>query len=127
MLSPCAVCPPAMPSRYGSVNSSLVDGSRTSWYPANRKSSRSARAFEDAPLRGSPLRHRSCSREEGPCGSLPAFAWDDVGAPPPQPLSAPLQAGIRFLRSPLPASPSASLAVGLPLRATIRVYRVPPE
>ena len=32
-----------------------------------------------------------------------------------KPVSAPLQSGLRFLRLPLPASPSASLAVGLPV------------
>ena len=102
-----------MPSRYATASSSPVDGSRTNSCPANRKSSRSARASRDAPLRSSPSRYRSRSRDEGPCGSLHAFARDDVGSPP-QPLSAPLQAGIRFLRLPLPASPSASLTVGLP-------------
>ena len=43
-----------------------------------------------------------------------------------QPLSAPLQNGIRFLRTPLPAPPTAFLAVSLPrIRAAIRAYRVP--
>ncbi len=42
-----------------------------------------------------------------------------------QPVSAPLQGGIRFFRFPLPAAPSAFLAVGLPLPAARRAYRVP--
>src|SRR6202049_2334168 len=108
-----------MPSRYAPANSSLVDGRRTNRGSATRESSRSARTSEDAPLRSSPSRHRKHSREEGPGGSLPAFARDDVGSPP-QPLSAPLQAGIRFLRLALPAAPSASLAVGLPFQAGLR-------
>src|SRR5260370_1320440 len=114
-LSPCAVCPPATPSRCATASSSLVVGSRTNQRPANRRSSRSARASRDAPLRSSPSRYRNRSRDEGPDGSLRAFARDDVGAPPPQPLSAPLQAGIRFLRLPLPAAPSAFLTVHLPI------------
>jgi hypothetical protein len=88
---------------------------RTNLRSANRKPSRSARASADAPLRRSPSRHRNHSRDEGPGGSLRAFARDDVGVPPPQPLSAPLQAGIRFLRLPLPAAPSAFLTVHLPI------------
>src|SRR5260370_30525229 len=102
-----------MPSRYATASSSLVDGSPTSSCRANRKSSRSARASIDAPLRGPPSRYRSHCRDEGPGGSLRALARDDVGSSP-QPLSAPLQAGIRFFRLPLPASTSAFLAVGLP-------------
>jgi len=42
-----------------------------------------------------------------------------------QPVSARLQGGIRFFRFPLPAAPSAFLAVGLPLPAARRAYRVP--
>jgi len=41
-----------------------------------------------------------------------------------QPVSVRLQNGIRFLRVPLPAAPSAFLAVGLPLPAARRAYRV---
>src|SRR3546814_2069696 len=44
-----------------------------------------------------------------------------------QPLSAPLQDGIRFLHIPLPAPPTAFLAVCLPRRAAIRAYRVRSE
>src|SRR5260370_40248516 len=102
-----------MPSRYATASSSLVDGSRTSLCPANRKSSRSARASLDAPLRGSPSRYRSHSRDEGPGGSLRAFAREAVGSSP-QPLSPPLHAGIPFFRLPLPAPASASLPLGLP-------------
>jgi hypothetical protein len=112
-----------MPSRYAIASSSLVDGSRTSSCPAKRKSSRSARASMDAPLRGSPSRYRNYSREEGPGGSLRAFARDDVGASP-QPLSAPLQAGIRFLRLPLPATP-VSLHYGWPARTAGEVTGLP--
>jgi hypothetical protein len=43
-----------------------------------------------------PLSRRGHSRDEAPSGSLLAFARDDVGASTPQPLSDPLQAGIRF-------------------------------
>ena len=46
------------------------------------------------------------SRAARPEGSLPACAWGDVT----QPLSAPLQGGLRFLPPPLPAAASASLA-----------------
>ncbi len=42
-----------------------------------------------------------------------------------QPVSAPLQDGIRFVRIPLPAAPSAFLAVSLPLLTARRVYHVP--
>jgi len=47
-----------------------------------------------------------------------------------KPLSGPLQPGVRFLHHPLPALPSASLAIGLPARklpsqAEIRAYPVP--
>jgi len=42
-----------------------------------------------------------------------------------QPVSAPLQSGLRLLRIPLPAAPSAFLAVDLPLPAARRAYRVP--
>jgi hypothetical protein len=44
------------------------------------------------------------------------------------PLSEPLQPGIRFFRHPIPAQPTASLAVRLPvqlLQAAIRAYHVP--
>ncbi|EAN8675666.1 hypothetical protein DCT84_004673 [Salmonella enterica subsp. enterica serovar Glostrup] len=53
------------------------------------------------------------SRVERPCGSLPAFAWNDV-AETAQFLSIPLQNGIRFLRTPVPASLTAFLTVSLP-------------
>lgn len=56
------------------------------------------------------------SRVERPCGSLPAFAWDNVAEA--QPLSGPLQSGIRFLRFPLPTLPTAFLTVGLPQRGS---------
>src|SRR5215510_529736 len=39
-----------------------------------------------------------CSRDERPDGSLPAFAWGDVADA--QPLSNPLQVGVRFFRPP---------------------------
>ncbi|QDL36386.1 hypothetical protein EUB48_03030 [Rhodoferax sediminis] len=42
-----------------------------------------------------------------------------------QPVSTPLQGSIRFLRFPLPAAPSAFLAVDLPPPAARRAYRVP--
>jgi len=43
-----------------------------------------------------------------------------------QPLSAPLQRGIRFFHIPLPASPSAHLAMGFPAEAGgIQAYPVP--
>jgi len=42
-----------------------------------------------------------------------------------QPVSAPLQSGLRFLRIPLPAASWAFLAVSLPLPAMRRAYRVP--
>jgi hypothetical protein len=54
------------------------------------------------------------SRDERPDGSLPAFAWGDVAPHGAQPLSAPLQGGLRFFRPPLPAVPSPSLAVRIP-------------
>lgn len=41
-----------------------------------------------------------------------------------QPLSDLLPVGIRFLRHPLPAPPTVRLAIHLPRRAEIRVYRV---
>jgi hypothetical protein len=71
------------------------------------------------------LRNRfaKLSREERPEGSQPACAWGDVAKP--QPLSALLPGGIRLLPPPLPAPPTASLAVGLPEWAGIRAYRVP--
>ena len=44
-----------------------------------------------------------------------------------QPLSGPLQAGVRFLRVPLPTLPSAFLAVGLPSSGeNILYYRIFP-
>ena len=52
------------------------------------------------------------SRDGTPDGSLPAFAWDDVAGA--QSLSGPLQADIRFLHLPLPATPSARLAARFP-------------
>ena len=42
-----------------------------------------------------------------------------------QPVSHPLQTGIRFLRTPLPTAPTAFLAVRLPLPATRWAYPVP--
>src|SRR5258708_4884600 len=42
------------------------------------------------------------SRDERPDGSLPAFAWDDLGFPAPS-LSVPLQNSLCFFRLPLPA------------------------
>ena len=53
-----------------------------------------------------------CSRDERPDGSLPAFAWGDVAEA--QPLSHPLQAGVRFFRPPVPAALSADLAACFP-------------
>src|SRR5262249_19095336 len=53
-----------------------------------------------------------CSRDERPDGSLPAFAWGDVAEA--QPLSRPLQAGVRFFRPPVPAALSADLAACFP-------------
>jgi len=53
-----------------------------------------------------------CSRDERPDGSLPAFAWGDVAEA--QPLSRPLQAGVRFVRPPVPAALSAGLAACFP-------------
>jgi hypothetical protein len=44
-----------------------------------------------------------------------------------QPVSFPLQKGVRFLRTPLPAASTAFLAVRLPLPATLRAYPVPHE
>ena len=44
-----------------------------------------------------------------------------------QPLSAPLQNGLRFFLVPLPAAPTVFLAVHLPFLATLRVYPVPLE
>jgi len=88
------------------------------------------------PARG---RFAKLSRDERPGGSLPAFAWDDVAiwlrsrrSPKAQSLSSPLQRGLRFLRPPLPAGPSAHLAVRFPsfdkLRmqeGDLRAYHVP--
>ena len=42
-----------------------------------------------------------------------------------QPLSNPLQAGLRFLHHPLPAVPSARLAARFPQRGELRAYHVP--
>ncbi|MCT7066683.1 hypothetical protein [Salmonella enterica] len=42
-----------------------------------------------------------------------------------QPVSRPLQPGVRFLRTPLPEAPTAFLAVRLPLLAALRAYPVP--
>ena len=42
-----------------------------------------------------------------------------------QPLSIPLQNGLRFFLVPLPAAPTVSLAVHLPFPATLRAYPVP--
>jgi hypothetical protein len=44
-----------------------------------------------------------------------------------QPVSRPLQPGIRFLRIPLPTAPTAFLAVRLPLPAALWAYPVPHE
>jgi hypothetical protein len=44
-----------------------------------------------------------------------------------QPVSSPLQTGIRFLRTPLPTAPTAFLAVRLPLQAALWAYPVPHE
>ena len=43
-----------------------------------------------------------------------------------QPLSAPLQYGLRFLHLPVPAAPSVRLTAFLPLRGVRRAYHVPP-
>ena len=79
--------------------------------------------------------HHQLSRDERPGGSLPAFAWGDVPLQQPsrrcpqvQPLPAPLQSNLRFLRHPLPAVLSASLTVRLPSGRTTglpRSARVP--
>ena len=58
---------------------------------------------------------------------LRAFARDDVGAPPPQPISAPLQAGIRFLRFIYPQPLQLPSRSACPSRTPIRAYHVPPE
>jgi len=42
-----------------------------------------------------------------------------------QPLSIPLQNGLRFFLVPLPAAPTVSLAVNLPFPAALRAYPVP--
>jgi hypothetical protein len=42
-----------------------------------------------------------------------------------QPLSGPLQVGLRFLPHPLPAAPSVGLAASLPRRGGLRAYHVP--
>ena len=52
------------------------------------------------------------SRDERPEGSQPAFAWGDVAEA--QPLSAPLQSGVRLLPPPLPALRWARLAACFP-------------
>jgi len=52
------------------------------------------------------------SRAERPEGSLPAFAAGDVAWA--QPVSQPLQPGLRFLPPPLPAVPSAHLTARFP-------------
>jgi len=44
-----------------------------------------------------------------------------------QPVSRPLQPGFRFLRSPLPTTPTAFLAVRLPFPAALWAYPVPHE
>jgi hypothetical protein len=44
-----------------------------------------------------------------------------------QSVSSPLQEGVRFFRNPLPAVPTAFLAVRLPLPAALRAYPVPHE
>jgi len=44
-----------------------------------------------------------------------------------QPVSIPLQEGVRFFRDPLPAAPTAFLAVRLPSPAALRAYPVPQE
>jgi len=55
------------------------------------------------------LLHFSC--HSAPAGSLPAFTWGKVQSDLiAEPLSHPLQTGLRFLRHPLPANPLASLA-----------------
>ncbi len=64
------------------------------------------------------------SRDERPDGSLPAFAWGEVGFPAPS-LSVPLQNSLCFFRLPLPAPLSVSLASYFPRLGEIRVYHVP--
>lgn len=44
-----------------------------------------------------------------------------------QPLSRPLQSGVRFFRIPLPTAPTAFLMVRLPLPAALWAYPVPPK
>jgi|ERR1700674_608096 len=44
-----------------------------------------------------------------------------------QSVSSPLQEGFRFFRNPLPAAPTAFLAVRLPSPAALRAYPVPQE
>ena len=61
-----------------------------------------------------PRRLADGSRPPTPEGSQPAFAWGDVAMA--QPLSGPLQVGLRFLPRPLPAAPSVRLAARLPSR-----------
>jgi len=63
------------------------------------------------------------SRDERPGESQHPFG---SAISPAGGLSGRLPTGLRFLRHPLPAYPTASLAVRLPLRAGIRAYRVPP-
>ncbi len=71
------------------------------------------------------------SRDERPCGSLPAFAESDSGPiTAAQLLSTLLPDGLRLLRIPIPASLWAHLTVCFPLqiaRGRIRAYHVPRE
>ena len=67
--------------------------------------------FNALTCRSPDFRFDSLSRDERPGGSGHPFGWviSPVGD-----LSGPLRAGLRFLRHPLPAPPTASLAVHLP-------------
>src|SRR4029453_2804368 len=65
-----------------------------------------------------------CSRDERPDGSLLAFAWGDVAEA--QPLSNPLQAGVRFFRPPVPAALSAGLAACFPWGEGYGLTKFPP-
>jgi hypothetical protein len=118
----------SLPSHGSSLSSAPHRGTRrdenpssplhgTRWQPTHRPyrsaGSSTSQIVLDRHLLSFLSRFSQLSRDERPDGSLPAFAWGDVACAPP--LSVSLQDRLRFFRPPLPAAPSPSLAVRIPL------------
>ena len=128
MLSPCPIGLPELPWRYAPEVVSHLPPCATSL--PDPTSEQRARTHQP----------RSLSRRS-PSSAFPritigqsSLAMNDRAEVCPlsrramfQPVSRPLQPGVRFLRIPLPAAPTAFLAVRLPFPAALWAYPVPHE